>query len=63
MLIKTIKPADDFVEHKSMKCIIIANEKEINKTSIENYELKIMTALSDKIEFCEKRTIMLISIK
>ena len=42
---------NDLVEHKNMKCIIVANENEINKLISENLELKIMSVMNDKIEF------------
>ena len=42
---------NDFVEHKNVKCIIVANEEEIIKTNNNNYELKILTALNEKIDY------------
>ncbi len=48
---------NDFVEHKNMKCIIVANEDEIDKTITENVELKVMSVLNNSIEFydCDKK--------
>lgn len=42
---------NDFVEHKNVKCIIVVNEEEIIKTNNNNYELKILTALNEKIDY------------
>ena len=46
---------NDFVEHKNMKCIIVANEDELYKTQLDNVELKILTAIDERIEFDEER--------
>lgn len=48
---------NDFVEHNNMKCIIIANEEEINKIQTQNLELKILTAANEKIEFYDSEDI------
>lgn len=40
---------NDFVEHKNVKCIIIANEKEIYNTIYNNYEMKLLTALNNHV--------------
>lgn len=48
---ETLGFLNDFVEHNNMKCIIVANEEEINKTNMNNIELKVLTATSDKINF------------
>lgn len=42
---------NDLVEHRDMKCIIIANEDEIDKTISKNLELKVMSVVNEKIEF------------
>lgn len=42
---------NDFVENNNMKCILIANENEIYKIQSENFELKILTATNERIEF------------
>lgn len=42
---------NNLVEHKKVKIIIVANEKEINNSLEENYEFKILTCLNDKIDF------------
>ena len=47
---------NDFVEHNNMKCILIANEEEICRVQTENLELKILTAITEKIEFCDNNT-------
>lgn len=46
---------NDFVEHKNMKCIIVANEDELYKTQLDNVELKILTAIDERIEFDEEK--------
>lgn len=46
---------NDFVEHKNMKCIIVANEDELYKTQLDNLELKILTAIDERIEFDEEK--------
>lgn len=49
---------NDYVEHKDVKCIIVANEKEIEKLNIDNnYELKIISCLNDNIEYGEKKNV------
>lgn len=42
---------NDFVEHNKMKCILIANEDELCKIQSNNFELKILTATNENIEF------------
>ena len=42
---------NDFVENNNMKCILIANENEIYKIQSENFELKILTATNERIDF------------
>lgn len=42
---------NNLVEHKGLKTIIIANEKEIEKINYNNYELKILTCLNRNINF------------
>ncbi len=43
---------NDYVEHKGVKCIIVANESEIEKLNIDNnYELKIMSCLNNFVEY------------
>lgn len=44
---------NDFVEHNKMKCILIANEDELCKIQSNNFELKILTATNENIEFPE----------
>lgn len=47
---------NDYVEHKNVKCIIVANENEIEKLNIDNnYELKIISCLDNNIEYGEKK--------
>jgi hypothetical protein len=49
---------NDYVEHKNVKCIIVANEKEIEKLNIDNnYELKIISCLDNNIEYGEKKKV------
>lgn len=43
---------NEYVEHKGAKVIIVANENEINKLNYDdNYELKVISCLNDKIKF------------
>lgn len=43
---------NSFVEHQEIKVIIIANEKEIGKKDYNtNYELKVLSAMNDKINY------------
>lgn len=42
---------NDFVEHNKIKCILIANEDELCKIQSNNFELKILTATNENIEF------------
>lgn len=42
---------NNLVEHKKVKVIIVANEREINHVVEDNYELKILSCLSDEISF------------
>ena len=43
---------NEYVEHKNVKVIIIANEKEINKLNYDNnYELKVMSCMNGNIDF------------
>ena len=42
---------NNLVEHKKVKCIVIANEQEIEKSISTNYELKLLTSLNDNINF------------
>lgn len=47
---------NEFVEHKDVKVIIIANEREINKINYDsNYELKMLSCLNNNIEFSESK--------
>lgn len=49
---------NDYVEHKNVKCIIVANENEIEKLNIDNnYELKIISCLDNNIEYGEKKKV------
>lgn len=45
---------NNLVEHKKTKCIVIANEQEIEKSISTNYELKLLTSLNDIIDFKEE---------
>lgn len=43
---------NEYVEHKDVKVIIIANENEINKLNYDNnYELKVLSCLNETIDF------------
>lgn len=43
---------NEYVEHRNVKVIIIANENEINKLNYDtNYELKVMSCLNETIDF------------
>lgn len=43
---------NEYVEHKNVKVIIIANENEINKLNYDNnYELKVLSCLNETIDF------------
>mgnify|MGYP004488731129 FL=1 len=43
---------NDYVEHRNVKCVIVANEREINKINYDdNYELKILSCLKDDIDY------------
>lgn len=45
---------NDYVEHKKVKCIIVANETEIEKINYDNnYELKILSCLNNNVEYNE----------
>lgn len=45
---------NEYVEHKNVKVIIIANENEINKLNFDtNYELKVMSCLNNNLDFKE----------
>ena len=47
---------NDYVEHRNVKCIIVANEQEINKINYDsNYELKVISCLKDDIDYGEKQ--------
>lgn len=47
---------NDYVEHRNVKCIIVANEQEINKINYDdNYELKVLSCLKDDIDYGEKQ--------
>ena len=47
---------NDYVEHRNVKCIIVANEQEINKINYaDNYELKVLSCLKDNIDYGEKQ--------
>ena len=47
---------NEYVEHKEVKVIIIANENEINKINYDtNYELKVISALNNNINFEEDK--------
>lgn len=49
---------NDYVEHKNVKCIIVANENEIEKLNIDNnYELKIISCLDNNIEYGENKKV------
>ena len=49
---------NDYVEHKNVKCLIVANENEIEKLNIDNnYELKIISCLDNNIEYGEKKKV------
>ena len=49
---------NEYVEHKDVKVIIIANEDEINKLNYDtNYELKVMSCLNETIDFEEDNRI------
>lgn len=51
---------NDYVEHKKIKSIIVANENEIEKLNIDNnYELKIISCLDNNIEYGEKEKVNL----
>ncbi len=46
---------NDYVEHRNVKCVIVANEREINKINYyDNYELKILSCLKDDIDYGDK---------
>ena len=43
---------NEYVEHKNVKCVIVANEKEINKINYDkNYELKVLSCLNKNIKY------------
>lgn len=45
---------NEYVEHKNVKCIIIANEEEINKLNHNhNYELKVLSCLNNDVDYGE----------
>lgn len=44
---------NNMVEHRKVKCIIIANENEVNKINRENYELKVLSVLNTIIDYSE----------
>lgn len=45
---------NEYVEHKNVKVIIIANENEINKLNFDtNYELKVISCLNNNLDFKE----------
>lgn len=47
---------NDFIEHRNVKCIIVANEREINKINYDdNYELKVLSCLKDNIDYGDKQ--------
>lgn len=47
---------NDYVEHRNVKCVIVANEQEINKINYDdNYELKVLSCLKDGIDYGEKQ--------
>lgn len=47
---------NEYVEHKNVKCVIVANEQEINKINYDNnYELKVISWLKDDIDYGEKQ--------
>lgn len=47
---------NDYVEHRNVKCILIANEQEIHKINYyDNYELKVLSCLKDGIDYGEKQ--------
>ena len=47
---------NEYVEHRDVKCIIIANEKEIDKINYDsNYELKVLSCLDDSIDYEDKQ--------
>ncbi len=49
---------NDYVEHKNVKCIIVANENEIEKLNIDsNYELKLISCLDNNIEYGENKKV------
>ena len=53
---ETLGYINDYVEHKNVKCVIVANEQEINKINYDNnYELKVMSCLNDNIDYGEKQ--------
>lgn len=46
---------NDYVEHRNVKCVIVANEREINKINYDdNYELKVLSCLKDDIDYGDK---------
>lgn len=47
---------NDYVEHRNVKCIIVANEQEINKISYDNnYELKVLSCLKNDIDYGDEQ--------
>ena len=53
---ETLGYINDYVENRNVKCVIVANEQEINKINYDNnYELKVMSCLNDNIDYGEKQ--------
>lgn len=47
---------NEYVEHRNVKCIIVANEEEINKINYDyNYELKVLSCLNNDIDYGDKQ--------
>ena len=50
---------NEYVEHREVKCIIIANETEIHKTNFyNNYELKVISCLKDNLVCEEEKSVI-----
>lgn len=54
---------NEYVEHRKVKCIIIANEEEINRANFyNNYELKLISCLKDNVDYGDKQDMDLSTI-
>lgn len=46
---------NNLVEHKKVKMILVANEREIKRNIYDNYELKLISSMSANIKFPEQK--------